>query len=83
MSPVSDPAAALAPMAETLALDGYQLSVEVVEPAGPGTSPTVRLVVVAGEDACEECLVPEELFASIAANALGPGWTVDVRYPKK
>jgi hypothetical protein len=81
MTTAADPVSALTTLTDTLALDGYELSVDVVaQPAGadPGT---VVLKVAAGPEACEECLVPQEIFAAIAGDSLGPGWTIEVRYP--
>ena len=81
MSTATDPVAALTTLSETLALDGYQLTVDVVQPpAGPEPG-TVVLKVAAGPEACEECLVPESVFAAIAGDCLGPGWAIQVRYP--
>lgn len=77
----SEPAEALSSLSETLALDGYRLDVEVVAPPGAGEPGRVRLAVSAGEGACEECLVPEDVFAAIASDSLGPSWAVEVRYP--
>jgi hypothetical protein len=77
----ADPAAALSSLADTLALDGYTLDVAVVSQAPDAAGGTVRLEVAAGEGACEECLVPQEVFAAIAAGSLGPGWQIEVRYP--
>lgn len=72
---------ALSSMAEILALDGYEL--RVVWPLG---SP-LELVVGAGADACEDCLIPAELFRSMAAEKLGESGLavaesdIQVRYP--
>jgi len=77
----TDPAELLAPLAHTLSLDGYHLEVEVVAPPVAGEQGRVRLAVSAGDEACEECLVPEDVFAAIAGDSLGPSWVVEVRYP--
>ena len=73
------PTEALSPLAQALAADGYELGVEVT------ADNAVRVDVRATENACEECLVPKELFASMAAKRLsdasGQPWTVDVVYP--
>jgi hypothetical protein len=70
---------ALEPLVTALAADGYEMHVAVT---GPGAA---RLVVVAGKDACAECLVPEKIFADIAGRrleeALGGTWAVEVVYP--
>src|SRR5688500_17458419 len=51
-----NPAEALGPLAQALAADGYELNVELTQ------EHAVRLDVRATESACEECLVPKELF---------------------
>jgi hypothetical protein len=69
---VSDPPSrdkieyALERMRSMLACDGYHLSVE----RGVGR---VVLTVTAGPDACAECLVPRDLFLSVALDALRNG----------
>ena len=74
-----NPAEALGPLAQALAADGYELNVEVTQ------DQAVRLDVRATENACEECLVPKELFASMAekrlSDASGESWKVEVVYP--
>ena len=74
-----DHVGALEPLATALAADGYELGVTVT---GPGAA---RLVVVAGKDACAECLIPQAMFVDIAsrrlAEALGGTWDVEVVYP--
>jgi hypothetical protein len=57
---------ALGKMQEMLRLDGYEL--EVAVDAG-----RVALAVQATAEACEECLVPKDLFASMAAAMLTEG----------
>lgn len=67
-------------MAEVLAADGYRLEVSQADGA------PVRLQVVAGPDACEECLVPKEVFESIALDHLaraGLHSAVEIRYPSE
>jgi hypothetical protein len=81
MTTTADPATALTTLADTLALDGYELAVDVVQ-APQGADPgTVLLTVAAGPEACEECLVPQDIFAAIAGDSLGSGWTIQVKYP--
>ncbi len=55
---------ALGPFSSGLAADGYSLE---VTPAGDG-----RLVVeiVAGPDACEDCLIPREMFSGMLSSRL-------------
>ncbi len=55
---------ALAPFASGLAADGYAL--EVTESGSGG----LRVQIVAGPDACEECLIPKELFAGMVTTRL-------------
>jgi hypothetical protein len=61
---VEQVAAALRPIGEGLEQDGYALAVRV---AGGD----VALRIVAGPSACEECLVPKDLMAALALQALG------------
>ncbi|MCL2582560.1 MAG: hypothetical protein FWE35_08915 [Streptosporangiales bacterium] len=65
------------PLAQSLAADGYELKV-----AENGSR--VAVTVVAGPDACEDCLVPKDLMRGILANALGAdGDSIDITYPKE
>jgi hypothetical protein len=65
------------PLAQSLAADGYELKVA-------GNGPRVAVTVVAGPDACEDCLVPKDLMRGILANALGAdGDSIDITYPKE
>lgn len=69
---------ALRPMAEMLEADGFLLT------ATDDDGPVVRLEVVAGPEACRDCLVPKEVFRSIAVRHLaqaGFGSEVEIRYP--
>jgi predicted TIM-barrel fold metal-dependent hydrolase len=69
---------ALAPLVRTLAADGYRL--EVVALAGD----RARLDVRAGEGACEDCLVPKDVFIGIAFDRLvraGLELALEVSYP--
>jgi hypothetical protein len=50
-------------MVAMLASDGYGLDVKV-------ESDRLVLTVLAGPDACRECLVPKEILASVATNML-------------
>ena len=71
---------ALVKMRAMLGADGFELLSEAIEDR-------VSLTVVATPDACAECLVPRELFVSIAADALSkagitiPAEKIDVTYP--
>ena len=60
---MQDAAAALAPLADALRADGYELTVEQV-------APDLQLTVSATPDACAECLVPKAIFKDMAAMAL-------------
>ena len=79
MSDTMTPAEALSPLSQALAADGYELGVEVLDVHA------VRLDIKATESACEECLVPKELFAAMAGKRLqdasGATWAVEVVYP--
>jgi hypothetical protein len=71
---------ALEPLRSTLAADGYVLRLE----SNPAADNELTLTVMAGPDACEECLVPAELFTEIvrrhlAATGLHPH--IIVNYP--
>ena len=58
-----------------LAADGYNLA---VEEAGH----RVALTISPGTDACEDCLVPKDVFRGIAAHQLGiEGDLIDITYP--
>jgi hypothetical protein len=56
--------AALAPMSDMLAADGYRLALSTPDDG------RLRVEVVAGPDACEECLVPQDIFKAIAQKYL-------------
>ena len=65
----------MADIATMLAADGYNLAV-----AEDGQR--VALTVSPGPDACEDCLVPKDVFRGIAANQLGiEGDQIDITYP--
>lgn len=54
---------ALESMKETLAADGYHLTVSDV-------NDQLTLAIEAGPDACAECLVPKSMFARLVVSAL-------------
>lgn len=62
----------------TLAVDGYDID---IEPADPG----IHVVVTAQPEACEECLVPMDVFRGIVHSMLEKGGlvcdTIEVTYP--
>ncbi len=55
---------ALQPFASGLAADGYSLSVS--RSGGEG----LRVSISAGPDACEECLIPKEMFRGMLSSRL-------------
>lgn len=57
----------LSPMADTLRADGYVLDVRST------AHDHLELVVTAGPDACEDCLVPPAVFQGIVADSLAKG----------
>lgn len=71
--------AALEPMRRQLRLDGYDLHAEL------DLGDVLKILVTAGADACEDCLVPREVFATMVADQVASaGMTVggvDVTYP--
>ena len=65
----------MADIATMLAADGYHLAVAE-------NGHRVALTVSPGPDACEDCLVPKDVFRGIAANQLGiEGDLIDITYP--
>lgn len=70
---------ALAPLAEALEADGYEL---VAEQTGDRRA---RVEIVATPDACADCLVPREVFSGILRTQLGQtlsgSWDVELVYP--
>ena len=65
----------MADITSMLAADGYNLAVE-------GNGPRVALTVSPGPDACEDCLVPKDVFRGIVAHQLGiEGDQIDITYP--
>lgn len=65
----------LADITTMLAADGYNLAVEE-------NGQRIALTVSPGPDACEDCLVPKDVFRGIAAHNLGvEGDLIDVTYP--
>lgn len=55
---------ALSDVARSLAVDGYRLEVQTLR------DQTLTISVVAGENACEECLVPKSVMAAILQSTL-------------
>jgi hypothetical protein len=70
---------ALEPLADALLADGYELrATQTAERAA-------RVEVVPTADACEDCLVPRDVFGAIIrtrlAEVLSGTWQVEVIYP--
>jgi hypothetical protein len=64
-----------AALASTLEADGYQMAIEELDSR-------VSVTIVAGPDACEDCLVPKDLMRGILAQQLGiDGESIDLTYP--
>jgi len=69
------PAERMADIATMLAADGYRLAVAE-------NGHRVALTVSPGPDACEDCLVPKDVFRGIASHQLGiDGDLIDISYP--
>lgn len=70
---------ALEPMRRQLSMDGYDLRAELT------ADDVLKVVVTAGEDACEDCLVPRDVFATMLADQVASAGVavgdVDVAYP--
>jgi hypothetical protein len=65
----------MADIATMLAADGYHLAVAE-------NGHRVALTVSPGPDACEDCLVPKDVFRGIASHQLGiDGDLIDISYP--
>ena len=65
----------MADIATMLAADGYHLAVAE-------NGHRVELTVSPGPDACEDCLVPKDVFRGIASHQLGiDGDLIDISYP--
>lgn len=69
--------AALSPVLDTLAADGYEGTFDVV-------GDTLRLQISAGSAACEDCLSPKEIMSRVVTKALakaGLDLSVELLYP--
>lgn len=70
---------ALVDLSEALDADGYALALEV------GAPDRLRVRIVAGPQACEDCLIPKSMMQSMIGNALqsaGLGVTsFELEYP--
>jgi hypothetical protein len=62
-------------LAASLEADGYHMAID-------GDDSRVSIVITAGPDACEDCLVPKDLMRGILSQALGmSGDTIEITYP--
>jgi hypothetical protein len=62
-------------LAQTLEADGYHMDID-------GDDSRVSVVITAGPDACEDCLVPKDLMRVILSSALGvSGEVIEIKYP--
>ena len=69
---------ALADIRGMLAADGYDMSLRAI-----GTD-TLAVDILAGPDACAECLVPKDIMSGIVRDALGsavPVARIELCYP--
>ena len=69
---------ALKSVSDMLAADGYLMNLSAPSPG------ELLIDVTSGPEACPECLVPKDLMAGIAMDALGAGSGIDrieVTYP--
>lgn len=61
---VTSAVSALKPFASGLAADGYALEVSRLDGDG------LRVEIAAGPDACEDCLIPREMFTGMLSSRL-------------
>jgi len=62
-------------LSSALEADGYHLTIDEVDSR-------VSAVITAGPDACEDCLVPKELFRGMLSHEIGvEEGLIDVTYP--
>ncbi|MCE2527446.1 MAG: hypothetical protein J4G00_07930 [Actinomycetia bacterium] len=61
---VESAVSALQPFSSGLAADGYSLVVSLLHEHG------LRVEIVAGPDACEDCLIPKEMFTEMLSTRL-------------
>lgn len=83
MSKLADLGKALEPLRAMLGADGYALSASHSE-----GGKAILLDVTATPSACEECLAPPAVIASVARSCLSdasiaPGIAIEVRVPEK
>jgi molybdopterin/thiamine biosynthesis adenylyltransferase len=62
-------------LASALEADGYHLAIEELDAK-------LSVVITAGPDACEDCLVPKDLMRGMLSSELGvDGSIIDITYP--
>jgi hypothetical protein len=62
-------------LSSALEADGYHLAIEEL-------GAKLSVVITAGPDACEDCLVPKDLMRSMLGSELGvDGSLIDLTYP--
>ena len=62
-------------LSSALEADGYHMSIDEAEAK-------LSVVITAGPDACEDCLVPKDLMRGMLSNELGvDDALIDITYP--
>jgi hypothetical protein len=62
-------------LTSALEADGYQMAIEEADAK-------LSVVITAGPDACEDCLVPKDLMRSMLSSELGVDEAIiDITYP--
>ena len=62
-------------LSSALAADGYQLAIDEADAK-------LAVLITAGPDACEDCLVPKDLMRSMLSSELGVDPAlIDITYP--
>jgi hypothetical protein len=62
-------------LTSALEADGYHMAIEEADAK-------LSVIITAGPDACEDCLVPKDVFRGIASHQLGiDGDLIDITYP--
>jgi hypothetical protein len=66
-------------LTSALEADGYQLAIKEV---GTAADAKLSVIITAGPDACEDCLVPKDLMRSMLSSELGvDAALIDITYP--
>jgi hypothetical protein len=62
-------------LSSALEADGYHMAIDEVDSR-------LSVVITAGPDACEDCLVPKDLMRGMLSSTLGvDGGIIDITYP--